>query len=254
MRPHKHAHHKVHLSGQFYADIAWWINFMAVFKGRCLALQNAPLHEVYQDASNGGAGYVFDTDWGYTNWKNDLPSAALLHISDKKFFSAILAAQSWVPLWANSRVLFHTDNITARAALRKGSAKCSAITPLLCELFWLSAIFYIDACYISGGLNDTPACISRLKQPGYVAQLLNLMGIPVNCMRYVYIWLFSICLMVHFVLFHRSGESSSGAQVRCWHSPLLGILLCSEHKILSQVAPKNLSRFLFTNGLCSSAN
>ena len=97
MRPLKHAHHKVRLSGQFYADIAWWVNFMAVFNGRCLALQNAPLHEVYLDASNGGAGYVFDTDWGYTNWQNDLPSAARLHINDKEILAAILAARRWAP-------------------------------------------------------------------------------------------------------------------------------------------------------------
>ena len=173
MRPLKHAHHKVRLSGKSYVDIAWWVNFMAVFNGHCLALQNAPLHEVYLDASNGGAGYVFDTDWGYTNWQNDLPSATLLHINDKEILSAILAAWRWAPLWANSRVLFHTDNI---AALRKGSARSPAIMPLLRELFWLSAIFnfHIDACYIPGELNDTPDCILRLYQPGYVAQLLNL--------------------------------------------------------------------------------
>ena len=101
MRPLKHAHHKVRLSRQFYADIAWWVNFMAVFNGRCLTLQNAPLHEMYLDASNGEAGYVFDTDSGYTNWQNDLPSAALLHINDKEILSAILAARRWAPLWAN---------------------------------------------------------------------------------------------------------------------------------------------------------
>ena len=77
--------------------------------------------------------------------------------------------------------------------------------PLLCELFWLSAIFnfHIDACYIPGALNDTPDCLSC--QPGYVAQLLNLMGIPVNCMRYVYIWLLShMLILLWCILFSSS--------------------------------------------------
>ena len=112
----------------------------------------------------------------------------------RKFCLPFLRPDVGPPLWANSRVLFHTDNITARAALHKGSARSPAIMPLLRELFWLSAIFnfHIDACYVPGELNDTPDCISRLNQPGYVAQLLNLMGIPVNCMYYVY-----ICLLSH---------------------------------------------------------
>ena len=188
MRPLKHAHHKVQLSRAFFADIHWWIQFMSIFNGRCLALRNAPMHDVYLDASNSGAGYVFATDWGYTNWSKDMPSVGSFHINDREILAAVLAAHRWAPLWVNSRVLFHTDNITARAALRKGSARSPAIMPYLRELFWLSALFnfHIDACFIPGVLNDTPDCISRLNQSGFVPSLLNLMGIPVPHLRDIY--------------------------------------------------------------------
>ena len=85
MRPLKHAYHKVLLSGQFYADIVRYVNFMAVFNGRCLSLQNAPSHEVYLDAFNGGAGYVFDTDWGYTNCRTTCPQQLCYTLMTPKF-------------------------------------------------------------------------------------------------------------------------------------------------------------------------
>ena len=82
------------------------------------------------------------------------PAACDLHINNKEIFSAVLATRRWAPLWANSRVIFHTDNITARAALSKGIAKSQVLMPFLRELFWWSAIhnFTTDACFIPGQL------------------------------------------------------------------------------------------------------
>ena len=146
-----------------------FVIFFTFFNGKCIALNCAPVHDVYLDASNLGAGYVFASDWGYTDWKVDLPAACDLHINNKE-------------------IIFHTDNITARAALSKGTAKSQVIMPFLRELFWWSAIynFTIDASFIPGRLNDTPDTISRLCQPGYIPSLLNLMGLPVTVLKFVY--------------------------------------------------------------------
>ena len=144
--------------------------------------------DLMKPLKNLGAGYVFASDWGYTDWKVDLPAACDLHINNKETFSAVLATGRWARLWANSRVIFHTDNITARAALFKGTAKSQVLMPFLRELFWWSAIynFTIDACLIPGWLNDTPDTITRLRQPGYTLSLLNLMGLPVTVLKFVY--------------------------------------------------------------------
>ena len=197
MKPLKRPHHQARLSHEFQADVSWWLQFLSFFNGKCIALNCGPVHDVYNlDASNLGVGYVFASDWGYTDWKVDLSALCDLHINNKDIFFAVLATKRWAPLWANSRVIFHTNNITARAALSKGTAKSQVIMPFLRELFWWSAIynFTIDACFIPGRLNNTPDTISRLLQPGYIPSLLNLMGLPVTVLKFVYPLFLFICL------------------------------------------------------------
>ena len=67
-------------------------SFCHLFNGKCIALNCAPIHDIYLDTSNLGAGYVFASDWGYTDWKVDLPTACDLHINIKKSF-----LQYWQP-------------------------------------------------------------------------------------------------------------------------------------------------------------
>ena len=123
IKPLKLAHHKVVLFESFYADIDWWLQLLPAFNGKRLVLNHAPLHDVFVDASGTLSGFVFDTDWGYCGWRDIEDSVNHFHINEKEILSAVLAARRWAPRWANLRVLFHTDNITARAALRTGSAK-----------------------------------------------------------------------------------------------------------------------------------
>ena len=212
MKPLKRPHHQARFSHEFQADVSCCqvVTVLSFFNGKCIALNCAPVHDIYLDASNLGAGYVFASDWGYTDWKVDLPAACDLHINNKEIFSAVLATRRWAPLWANSRVIFHTDNITARAALSKGTAKSQVIMPFLRELFWWSAIynFTIDACFIPGRLNDTPDTISRLRQTGYIPSLLNLMGLPVTVLKFVYLYFLFICLTrLCLVCSHRYTET-----------------------------------------------
>ena len=152
------------------------------------------MHDVYLDASNSGAGYVFATDWGYTNWSKDMPSVGSFHINDREILAAVLAARRWAPLWVNSQVLFHIDNITARAALRKGSARSPAIMPYLRELFWLSALFnfHIDACFIPGVLNDTIffiLCPLEGQNLAVAKKQINSEHLPDKCTHQVWIGL-----------------------------------------------------------------
>jgi hypothetical protein len=182
IRPLKQAHHKVILPRSFFADIAWWLQFLQTFNGKCLALNHAPFNHVFIDASNTGSGFVYNCDWGYCGWQEDFPAGQRLHINDKEIMSAVFAARRWAPFWANSRVLFHTDSTTARAALAKGTAKSAYVMPYLRELFWYSAMynFSMDARHIRGVANDTPDAISRLPQPGYLPAFINLIGLPVS--------------------------------------------------------------------------
>ena len=210
IKPLKLSHHKAVLPPSFFADIHWWLQFLPVFNGTCIALKYAPVNDVYIDASRSGSGFLFANDWGYCSWKWDFPAMQDFHINEMEIMSAVFAARRWAPYWANSRVVFHTDSITARAALQKGTARSGRIMPYLQELFWWSAQFNfsIDAVYIPGRDNDTPDIISRLQQPGYLPTFVNLIGLPTTAMHYVVSMLplhmsfYSLCSILPQILKH----------------------------------------------------
>ena len=70
MKPLKRPHHQARLSHEFQADVSWWLQFLSFFNGKCIALNCAPVHDVYLDASNLGAGYVFASDWAILTGKS----------------------------------------------------------------------------------------------------------------------------------------------------------------------------------------
>ncbi len=109
-------------------------------------------------------------DWAYCHGSADLPSALRLHINDKETLAVVLAACRWAPLWQNSTVNIFTDNITTRAATRKGHSKNRAMMPYLRYLYDLSAIFNfkMNVFHISGVNNVVADAISRLSLTGYM--------------------------------------------------------------------------------------
>ncbi len=182
MRPLKEPHHKVILGVDFQRDIQWWVSYLQLFNSKSLLWGHCPTQHVHLDASSVAGGYYYDGDWGLTMWECDSPSAKDLHINDKEIFAGVLAARRWAPYWTNSVVVFHTDNMTARAAFDKGTVKSEAGMIMLRELFWLSALFrfQIVGVFIHGVINFIPDAITRLHQPGYPLLLASEMGYSTN--------------------------------------------------------------------------
>ncbi len=88
-------------------------------------------------------------------------------------------------LWANSVVVFHTDNMTARAAFDKGTARSEVAMVMIRELFWWSAIFNFRVVgqFVPGVFNLVPDAITRLHQPGYPLLLGSELGYPTDRFR-----------------------------------------------------------------------
>lgn len=169
----KHASHKVLLSQDFKLDLNWWIRFLAIFNGLMPIRDKKPIVDVEVDACNKAAGMYFRGDWRYSPFRFDYPSACTWHINHKELLSVLLAAQRWGHLWANSRVIIHTDSMVAKAILNKGTTRNSAIMRVLRELFWLSVThnFDLTAIHIPGKLNDRADAISRLHEAGQLLRL-----------------------------------------------------------------------------------
>jgi hypothetical protein len=178
MRPLKQATHKVKLDSGFKADIQWWIDYFEVFNAKRLALKYAPIQQVLLDACSSAGGVYYNGDWEYTYWESDYPAIVDMHINNKEFFVGVLAARHWGHHWTNSKVIFNTDNTTARSAFDKGTAKSELAMIMLRELFWISAMynFEIIGLHIPGHKNILPDTISRLHQPGFLPWLASMLG------------------------------------------------------------------------------
>jgi hypothetical protein len=174
----KCSHHKVRISKDMRADLDWWNKFLRVFNGKSLVLHAAvPTHTVVTDACDVAAGFSYNTDWGYVNWKLDLPQAVDLHINYKETMAIILAVFRWAPMWRNSHVAVLSDNITAKAIINKGTCKNRVVMAFIRELNWWSAIynFKLTVSYIPGLENRLADSISRLHENGQMLRLESLL-------------------------------------------------------------------------------
>lgn len=132
-----------------------------------------PIIDIEVDACNYAAGIYFRGDWQFCPFQFDYPTAVSWHINHKELLSVLLAARRWGHLWANSRVIIHTDNMVAKAILNKGTTRNKAVMHVLRQLFWLAVShnFDLTATYIPGKVNDRADAISRLHQPGQLLRL-----------------------------------------------------------------------------------
>jgi hypothetical protein len=134
---------KTRLTAGFYDDISWWLHVMNTFSGRRI-LCNRPVHTIFMDACDSGSGFMYNGDWGYVNWALDLPEMSNAHINIKETISAIFAVRRWALNFENSKVVFITDNMTARANISKGTSCTPDVMPWLRELHYVSTIYNFD--------------------------------------------------------------------------------------------------------------
>lgn len=158
------------LDEQFKEDINWWGQFLKVFNGTRLFLETLPTEDVVTDACNIAAAGFFRGDWYYHNFPIDSQHWANLHINHKETLAIILAAKRWAPLWANKRIVIHSDNQAAVQIINKGTTANGNIMRELRQLFWLSALhnFHIKAVYLEGKRNILADSISRIHEPQHL--------------------------------------------------------------------------------------
>lgn len=92
-------------------------------------------------AVGGGGGGYFRGDWFYFIFAIDQPAWSQLHLYYKETLAIVLSAKCWAPLWANNRVVIHSDNQIAVHIRNKGSIPYLFIMHQPRELFSLPAIY-----------------------------------------------------------------------------------------------------------------
>ena len=177
IRPLKQQYHKARLSGEFYKDVKWWLGYLGTFNGQ-IYYEEGPVHHVHVDACNVASGMFWAGDWNYAVFQHDLPLASKLHINYKEVCAAVQSVERWAEHWRDSQVVFHTDNMTAKAVLNKGRSKNVFINKCLRRMFWLSVQynFTVRAIYVPGQINMIPDTISRLHEKGKCKMLFELLA------------------------------------------------------------------------------
>ena len=164
MKPLHASHHKIVVPETMKEDLRWWRAFLSTFHGKTWLHPTSQWVNVYVDASLTGGGRLWGKDWAYTHWESETPEANKAHINVKEIMSIGLAVRRWVPRWRNASVVIHMDNITAKAAVNKGTTQSNTGMTVVREIFWLSTLynFKIKAVHIPGKLNVFADAISRL--------------------------------------------------------------------------------------------
>ena len=149
---------------------------MSIFNG--VPMRDKPvIGEVFIDACNLASGVAFQGAWAYTLSATDWPEVAPLHINFKEVLSVVIAARCWGHLWANSKIMIHTDSDCAKFIIRNGTTKHPLVMEYLRELFWIASTYNFDICtsFIKGSDNILADTISRLNEVGRFTQLQSLL-------------------------------------------------------------------------------
>ena len=169
--------HHARVTQAMIQDCQWWQSYMRYFNGSVNMVDPRPVTPVYIDSCNVGAGGTFNGDWFHAPWDAFLPEAKDLHINDKEVLALEPACLRWAPLWANRKVLIHSDNQVAVAQINRGSSRSPVVMAALRRIFWWSARFnFLLSCvYLPGVSNTLADAASRLHEPGGGARLADAM-------------------------------------------------------------------------------
>ena len=164
-------HHHLRLNVAFRSDLMWWVLFLKTWNGVSLLQEfglSQAAHHVWTDASGGfGCGALWRTKWLQFQWPAGYHEAQLklkdASIMLKELLPVVLACAVWGPMWANSSVLIHCDNLGAVSVINSGYSKVPQIMHLLRCLFFIRAVFHISvrAAHVPGRENTLADAISR---------------------------------------------------------------------------------------------
>ena len=162
LRKLKRPNHSIYFSAEAKKDVAWWLQTLKDFKGKCSIppLVWTPLTSFSTDASLDGFGMV----WG----KRAIAGIFTLEfdqldISKKEMLTVMAAIKHWFEDLANSKVKIFVDNQACVALLNYGISKSPFLACCLREIQYFLAKFNIEiiAEYIPSKQNYLADLCSR---------------------------------------------------------------------------------------------
>ena len=133
--------HRVHLTSEARAEVAWWHTFLQVWSGVSVLPPEAPSYYISSDASGSwGCGVIFNNLWIQLPWPVEW---AQVSIAPKELTPIVFAVALWGPQWAGNKVCCQCDNAAVVCAINKKSARDPTLSRLLRILAMFCAIYDI---------------------------------------------------------------------------------------------------------------
>ena len=149
------------------ADLDIWYRFLRQYNGKFfiqyIPVLDSHMLNLYADASFQAGAAVFGSSWiriPYPdNWKD-------LGIVFLELYPIVVMAHMIAPQIANSKIIFHTDNITVMHILNSHTSKSPLIMDLIRPLVLLSLSynFTITSLHVKGSLNVIPDVLSHFQE------------------------------------------------------------------------------------------
>jgi hypothetical protein len=155
--------HWIRLTNEARKDLAAWDIFLTSFNGRLMCLPSQWVSSEVIRLETDASGFAFAAVLGSRWLQGSFPTSwAKVNIAVKELLPIVLAVKKWGADFANSRVLFLTDNESIMYVINDQSSKNKQIMQLVRQLVVAAMSFNIHfrAQHIAGKLNVIPDLIS----------------------------------------------------------------------------------------------
>ena len=164
----KRLHHRLDITHEARADIAWWSQFLPRWNGTARFIEppwsSADSLDLFTDAAASvGAGAFFHGSWFFIPWPQMVMDNKELHITWMELFPIVVAARLWGRSWSQKRIRFHTDNMAVVDIWYRQSTRVPLVMSLIRDLFFTAASynFHVAISHIPGRSNTIADLISR---------------------------------------------------------------------------------------------
>ena len=124
----KKPHHFIRLNRATKSDLHMWLQFLTHYNGRSIlyppSTSNSAALHFYSDASKTGYGAAYGTDWIHGLWPSSWTS---YNIAVLEFYPIYIMTSMLAFKFANSFIVFHTDNQALVEIINRQTSKCPQI-------------------------------------------------------------------------------------------------------------------------------